>query len=184
MCYNFPMLNPLEFHAMLVVSDYTASLYFYETLLGLHRVMTWDNGHGPGALLSLGPGRTLELRGLRPGADDLPPPSPTERLMLGIAVADAQAVHDALLAAGVTIVRKLKDNPWGDRSFAVRDPDGIRVWVYQITDPALAQNLGYGDMKPRTGGAAGGVKRVIVFWADGCYHPYQEFAIEVIWDDL
>ena len=48
----------------------------------------------------------------------------------------------AILAVGVTIVRKLKDNPWGDRSFAVRDPDGIRVWVYQITDPALAQNLG------------------------------------------
>ncbi len=135
------MLNPLEFRAMLVVADYPASLHFYETLLGLRRVMAWDDGHGPGALLSLGPGRTLELRGARPGADT-PGAAVAERLMLGIAVADAQAAHNALAAAGVAIVRKLKDNPWGDRSFAVRDPDGIRVWVYQITDARLAQDLG------------------------------------------
>ena len=135
------MLTPLEFRAMLVVADYAASLHFYETLLGLRRVMAWDNGHGPGALLSLGPGRTLELRGARPGAEARGA-AVGDRVMLGIAVADAQAAHDALAAAGVAIVRKLKDNPWGDRSFAVRDPDGIRVWVYQITDAGLAQDLG------------------------------------------
>ena len=45
------MLNPLEFRAMLVVADYAASLRFYETLLGLRRVMAWDDGHGPGACL-------------------------------------------------------------------------------------------------------------------------------------
>ena len=65
--------------------------------------------------------------------------------MLGMAVADAQAAHDALVAAGVAIVRRLKDNPWGDRSFAVRDPEGIRVWVYQITDAGLAGELGVND---------------------------------------
>ena len=138
------MLHPLEFRAMLVVADYPASLHFYETLLGLRRVMAWDDGHGPGALLSLGPGRTLELRGARPGGD-APGAAVGDRLMLGMAVADAQAAHDALAAAGVTIVRRLKDNPWGDRSFAVRDPDGIRVWVYQITDPRLAGELGVND---------------------------------------
>ena len=136
------MLNPLEFRAMLVVADYAASLRFYETLLGLRRVMAWDDGHGPGALLSLGPGRTLELRGARPGGGDAPGAAVGDRFMLGIAVADAQAAHDALAAAGVAIIRKLKDNPWGDRSFAVRDPEGVRVWVYQITDAGLAQDLG------------------------------------------
>lgn len=136
------MLNPLEFRAMLVVADYAASLRFYETLLGLRRVMAWDDGHGPGALLSLGPGRTLELRGARAGGGEAPGAAGGDRLMLGIAVADAQAAHDALVADGVAISRKLKDNPWGDRSFAVRDPEGVRVWVYQITDAGLAQDLG------------------------------------------
>ena len=37
------MLHPLEFRAMLVVADYPASLHFYETLLGLRRVMAWDD---------------------------------------------------------------------------------------------------------------------------------------------
>jgi len=136
------MLHPLEFRAMLIVADFPASLHFYETLLGLRRVMAWDNGHGSGAILSLGPGRTLELRGTRPGGEAAAGAAAADRLMLGIAVADAQAAHDALAAAGVAIVRKLKDNPWGDRSFAVRDPEGIRVWVYQITDPQLARELG------------------------------------------
>lgn len=38
--------------------------------------------------------------------------APGERLMLGIAVADAQAAHDALVAADVAMIAGLKDNPW------------------------------------------------------------------------
>ena len=154
------MLEPLEFRLMLVVDDLAANLHFYEVLLGLRRVMAWDGG----AILSLGPGRSLELR---QGKSPLPNPLPggegtkspevvaagTKRLeagreakgvgtMVGIAVSDAAAAHDVLVAAGTPIARKLKDNPWGDRSFALTDPNGIRVWVYQITDPALASELG------------------------------------------
>ncbi len=121
---------------MLVVADLAANLRFYEELLGLRRVMAWDGG----AILSLAPGRSLELRAAKPGAAGEGLSS--GELMLGIAVADVDAAHDALAAAGVPIARKLKDNPWGDRSFAVADPNGIRVWVYQITDPILARDLG------------------------------------------
>lgn len=130
------MIQPLEFRVMLVVADLAANLRFYEEMLGLRRVMAWDGG----AILSLASGRSLELRAAKPGAAGEGLSS--GELMLGIAVADAQAAHDALAAAGVPIARKLKDNPWGDRSFAVTDPNGIRVWVYQITDPILARDLG------------------------------------------
>lgn len=136
------MMEPLELRVMLVVADLAASRRFYEELLGLRRVMAWEGDQGPaGAILSLGPGRSLELREARPGAAGGEGLS-GGRLMLGVAVADAQAAHDALAAAGVPIARKLKDNPWGDRSFALTDPDGVRVWVYQITDPGLARDLG------------------------------------------
>lgn len=130
------MIQPLEFRVMLVVADLAANLRFYEEMLGLRRVMAWDGG----AILSLASGRSLELRAAKPGAAGEGLSS--GELMLGIAVADADAAHDALAAAGVPIARKLKDNPWGDRSFAVTDPNGIRVWVYQITDPILARDLG------------------------------------------
>jgi len=132
------MLNPLEFRAMLVVADLAANLRFYEDLLGLRRVMAWDGG----AILSLGPGRSLELRQGKGGAAESGPKSDGTDVMLGIAVGDVAAAHEALAAAGVAIARRLKDNPWGDRSFAVTDPNGIRVWVYQITDPDLARDLG------------------------------------------
>ncbi len=101
------MIQPLEFRVMLVVADLAANLRFYEEMLGLRRVMAWDGG----AILSLAPGRSLELRAAKPGAAGEGLSS--GELMLGIAVADADAAHDALAAAGVPIARKLKDNPWG-----------------------------------------------------------------------
>ena len=136
-------MNALEFRVMLVVADLPATLHFYETLLGLRRVMAWEAGKGPaGAILSLGPGRSLEVRGPKPGgAAGAGEGLASGNIMLGVAVADAQATHDALAAAGVAIARQLKDNPWGDRSFAVIDPNGVRVWVYQITDADLARDL-------------------------------------------
>ena len=90
------MLNPLEFRAMLVVADYAASLRFYETLLGLRLVMAWDNGHGPGALLSLGPGRTLDLRGARPGGGGAAGAAGGDRALAGIAGGGAQGATRAL----------------------------------------------------------------------------------------
>jgi uncharacterized glyoxalase superfamily protein PhnB len=32
----------------------------------------------------------------------------------------------------VTIVREVKDEPWGHRSFGVDDPDGLRIWIIEV----------------------------------------------------
>jgi len=37
------------------------------------------------------------------------------------------AWHDQLKVAGVPIARSLVDNPWGDRSFGINDPEGVRL---------------------------------------------------------
>ncbi|OZM74987.1 hypothetical protein CFN78_01995 [Amycolatopsis antarctica] len=56
-------------------------------------------------------------------------------LMLGLLVADAVAAEAELRAAGVEIVGALVDEPWGQRRFHVRAPDGIVCEILQTIEP-------------------------------------------------
>lgn len=48
---------------------------------------------------------------------------------LNLDVADADAEHARLSAAGVTVVSPPQDKPWGDRQFIVRDPNGVLISI-------------------------------------------------------
>lgn len=50
---------------------------------------------------------------------------------MSIEVDDVDAVHDAMVARGATIVHPLQDEEWGVRRFFVRDPDGKIVNVLE-----------------------------------------------------
>lgn len=120
-----------ELRVIFRVSDYEASVHFYERLLGLERVRAWDGAEGAGIILRAGAGRTIELFGPpRGGRHD-------ERLArgveLGVEIDDAVAWYDRLRAAGLPIARGVVDNPWGDRSFGIDDPDGVRIWLFEVT---------------------------------------------------
>lgn len=56
-------------------------------------------------------------------------------LTWALEVEDADAVHADLVARGLEVVRPLQDNPWGDRSFTVRDPVGIHLYVHHAIEP-------------------------------------------------
>ncbi len=62
-------------------------------------------------------------------------PSPTAidpellQVDVSIEVADVDAAHAQMRAAGFTIVRELRDEAWGIRRFFVRDPAGHTVNV-------------------------------------------------------
>jgi predicted enzyme related to lactoylglutathione lyase len=51
-------------------------------------------------------------------------------------VADVDAEHKRLGAAGLQVLRPLQDNPWGDRSFVVADPAGVALYIYKEIQPA------------------------------------------------
>jgi catechol 2,3-dioxygenase-like lactoylglutathione lyase family enzyme len=55
---------------------------------------------------------------------------------LSVEVADVDAVHTALVAAGADIVHELQDEDWGVRRFFVRDPNGKIVNVLSHRRPA------------------------------------------------
>ncbi|OOZ40170.1 glyoxalase [Solemya pervernicosa gill symbiont] len=57
-------------------------------------------------------------------------------LMYNIEVEDVDAEHQRLSQAGLEAVMAIEDHPWGDRGFAVRDPNGILLYINSPREPS------------------------------------------------
>lgn len=75
---------------------------------------------------------TLQFMAPQPGQSLCNPAG----LTYNLAVADVDAEHAALRAAGLVPVMPLEDHPWGDRGFAIEDPNGIVLYLYSPREPA------------------------------------------------
>jgi catechol 2,3-dioxygenase-like lactoylglutathione lyase family enzyme len=81
-------------------------------------------------------------RGVAFMAPDHPsqPPGPErfsgEGVFLTFQVEDARAEFERLRAAGAPIAYELRDEPWGQRRFALRDPAGTWLDVVEQIEPA------------------------------------------------
>ena len=56
-------------------------------------------------------------------------------MYITLEVDDVDAEYDRVKKAGATIAVELRDEPWGDRHFAVLDPNGIGIDVVKYTQP-------------------------------------------------
>jgi uncharacterized glyoxalase superfamily protein PhnB len=57
-------------------------------------------------------------------------------LTYNFAVCDVDQEHDQLALAGLKPVLPLEDHPWGDRGFAIMDPNGIMLYFYTEIEPS------------------------------------------------
>ncbi|WP_327140452.1 VOC family protein [Nocardia sp. NBC_01327] len=101
----------------ITTADLAESRKFYgligfEEVMDLGWVVTMASPSNPTAQVTL----------VQPGAD-------YEQPDFSVEVADVDAVHETLTAAGADIVYALRDEPWGVRRFFVRDPSGRIVNV-------------------------------------------------------
>ena len=71
---------------------------------------------------------------------------PGQGMALWLHAPDAQDIHDALAAAGTTIVSAPVDGPFG-RTFTFADPDGYQVTLHDAADPDVPASAG----RPRAG---------------------------------
>ncbi|MFJ9143399.1 VOC family protein [Streptomyces griseus] len=106
----------------LQTSDLDASQAFYERYLGLVR----SQAGPPHAVVFETKPIAFALRELVPGTDLASVPQPGVGVALWFHATDVQAIHDALAAAGHTIVSAPVDGPFG-RTFTFADPDGYHV---------------------------------------------------------
>lgn len=82
-------------------------------------------------------GESAELQFMSPQQPDQAICNPSG-LMYNFAVDDVDAVHGKLTEAGLVAVLPLEDHPWGDRGFAVQDPNGVLLYIYSDREPSEA----------------------------------------------
>ena len=57
-------------------------------------------------------------------------------LMYNFAVEDVNQEYEKLTEAGLAVITPLEDHPWGDRGFAIQDPNGISLYIYSERKPS------------------------------------------------
>lgn len=56
-------------------------------------------------------------------------------MYITIETEDVDGLYDALKEKGVEIMIELRDEPWGDRHFAIMDPNGIGIDIVKYSAP-------------------------------------------------
>lgn len=125
----------LDSYPLLTVSDIRASRDFYVKHFGFGVIFDSD------WVVMLGDARRGRIAlGFMTPDHPTNPPGPEvfdgKGMIVTIQVEDAAADCAALKAQGVRIFYDLHDEPWGQRRFALRDPNGVIVDVVQQTQPA------------------------------------------------
>lgn len=109
----------------LQVRDLGASQAFYEHYLGLTRAPAGP----PHAVVFETTPIAFAVRDITPGSDLASVTQPGLGVALWFHATEVQAIHDALLADGHTIVAAPIDGPFG-RTFTFADPDGYHVTLH------------------------------------------------------
>src|SRR6476620_2384035 len=108
----------LSSRVLLRPSDSARSQAFYADVLGLAVYREFGPPEHPGVVFFLGNG-LLEVS----GRADVPPVG----LALWLQVRDVAAEHVRLAAAGVTVTRPPRLEPWGLVEMWIEDPDAVRI---------------------------------------------------------
>jgi uncharacterized glyoxalase superfamily protein PhnB len=82
--------------------------------------------------LEFGKGASLQFMAPQP---DQPACNPVG-LTYNFLVSDVDAEFKTLTAADLLTVMSLEDHPWGDRGFAVKDPNGIVLYIFSEREPS------------------------------------------------
>ena len=105
--------------------DLAASQAFYEHYLGLVR----SPAGPPHAVVFETTPIAFALRDVVPGTDLGSAARPGIGAAIWLHATDVQAIHDALVADGLSIVSAPVDGPFG-RTFTFADPDGYHVTLH------------------------------------------------------
>lgn len=57
-------------------------------------------------------------------------------LTYNFSVADVDAEYSRLISEGLQAIMPLEDHPWGDRGFAIQDPNGVMLYLYSDREPS------------------------------------------------
>lgn len=124
----------MKMNAGIITSKLEETKNFYSEVLGFG--MTFENEF---YLLMHTPDRQSEISFLLP---DHPSQQPLFQsafdgtgMYLTIEVEDVDQLYSEIMNKGVKIEIELRDEPWGDRHFAIKDPNGIGIDIVKYAAP-------------------------------------------------
>ncbi|HEU4472812.1 MAG TPA: VOC family protein [Flavisolibacter sp.] len=124
----------MKLNAGVVTEKLAESKAFYTGLLGFG--VSFENEF---YLLMHSPGRQAELSFLLPFHESQQPffhrPFGGEGIYLTIEVDEVDKMYSELKAKGIEMKIELRDEPWGDRHFAIEDPNGVAIDIVKYSAP-------------------------------------------------
>jgi catechol 2,3-dioxygenase-like lactoylglutathione lyase family enzyme len=118
-------MEVLSSRLLLRPSDLARSRSFYAETLGLAVAREFGPPDARGTVFFLGNG-LLEVSGRAQ--------EPPRGLALWLQVRDVHGEHRRLADAGVPVLRRPEQEPWGLVEMWVADPDGVRIVLVEVPD--------------------------------------------------
>lgn len=123
------------YYPVLLVDDVQATAAFYQTHFGFRSLFTSDwYIH-----LQQSDRPNINLAFVSRTHETVPEESrkPAAGLLISFEVEDPDEVYDRLCAAGVPVLRTLRDEDFGQRHFIVADPNGVMIDVIKPIPPSV-----------------------------------------------
>ncbi|MNU73992.1 Glyoxalase-like domain protein [compost metagenome] len=122
--------NKMKLNAGVVTDKFAETKAFYTNILGFG--VTFENEF---YLLLHTPDKSAEISFLLPNHPSqqslFHKPFSGEGMYLTIEVENVDALYEQMKQKGVEIRIELRDEPWGDRHFAIQDPNGIGIDIVE-----------------------------------------------------
>ena len=124
----------MKLNAGVITEKLVESKKFYQDVLGFG--VTFENEF---YLLMHAPNHHAEISFLLPDHPSQQPLFQTrfagKGMYLTIEVDHVDALYEAIQKKGVEIKIPIRDEPWGDRHFAIQDPNGIGIDIVTYSEP-------------------------------------------------
>lgn len=125
-------INKMKLNAGIVTHKLAETKKFYTDTLGFG--VTFENEF---YLLLHSPGHEAEISFLLPHHPSQQPlfhkPFQNQGMYLTIEVEDVDALYEQLKMKGAEIKIDIRNEPWGDRHFAIQDPNGIGIDIVKYS---------------------------------------------------
>lgn len=124
----------MKLNAGIITEKLAETKAFYTEILGFG--VTFENDF---YLLMHTPNHSAEISFLLPNHPSQQPLFQSafngQGVYLTIEVDDVDLIYNQLKSKGIAIKIELRDEPWGDRHFAIQDPNGIGIDIVKYTQP-------------------------------------------------
>jgi catechol 2,3-dioxygenase-like lactoylglutathione lyase family enzyme len=124
----------MKLNAGIITNKFAETKTFYSSILGFG--ITFENEF---YLLLHTPNKEAEISFLMPNHPTqqplFQPPFKGKGVYLTIEVDDVNKVYADIKEKGVEILIDIRDEPWGDRHFAIQEPNGIGIDFVTYSKP-------------------------------------------------